>query len=227
MNKPANFLQWMQSSSLLFGSNAPFVEELYEKYLVDPNSISEEWQAYFDALPPLANGAHDELHSRIQQSFAALPKISHGPFLTADAELERKQVFVLQLINAYRFLGVRVANLDPLSRFVKPVVAELDPAHYGLGETDMNTTFETGSLVGGVRMTLREILKLLRQTYCSSIGAEYMYIGDVTTKRWLQNRLESSRGEPGYDAATRRRILERITAAETLERYLHTKFVGQ
>ncbi len=220
-------MQLMRDSSLLFGSNAPFVEELYEQYLIDPNSVPKAWHSYFDALSPLPDGAHDASHSAIQRAFAALPKVSAGPVLAADAELERKQVFVLQLINAHRFLGVRVANLDPLNRHAKPVVAELDPAHYGLGETDMDTTFETGSLVGGARMTLREILKLLRQTYCGSIGAEYMYISDVTVKRWIQNRLESARGEAGYDVAMRRRILERITAAETLERYLHTKFVGQ
>ncbi len=220
-------MQLMQDSSLLFGTNAPFVEELYEQYLVDPNSVPKAWRGYFDALPPLANGAHDESHSTIQRAFASLPKAAAGPVLAADAELERKQVYVLQLINAHRFLGVRVANLDPLNRHAKPVIAELDPAHYGLGEADMDTTFDTGSLVGGARMTLREILKLLRQTYCGSIGAEYMYISDVAQKRWIQNRLESVRGLAGYDAAMRRRILERITAAETLERYLHTKFVGQ
>jgi 2-oxoglutarate dehydrogenase E1 component len=220
-------MRLMQDSSLLFGTNAPFVEELYEQYLVDPNSVPREWRSYFDALPPLANGVHDESHSRIQRAFEALPKTAVSAAITSDADLERKQVFVLQLINAHRFLGMRVANLDPLNRHAKPVIAELDPAHYGLSETDMDTTFDTGSLVGGARMTLREILKLLRQTYCGSIGAEYMYISDVAQKRWIQNRLESSRGQAGYDASMRRRILERITAAETLERYLHTKFVGQ
>ncbi|MFZ2540689.1 MAG: 2-oxoglutarate dehydrogenase E1 component [Gallionella sp.] len=220
-------MQLMRNSSLLFGSNAPFIEELYEQYLVDPNSVPKEWRSYFGALPPLANGAHDRSHSQIQRAFAALPKAAASPVLPADAELERKQVYVLQLINAHRFLGVRVANLDPLNRHAKPVIHELDPAHYGLDEADLYTTFDTGSLVGGARMTLSEILRLLRQTYCGSIGAEYMYISDVAQKRWIQNRLESARGQAGYDAAMRRRILERITAAETLERYLHTKFVGQ
>ena len=227
MNEPVNFMQLMQHSSLLFGTNASFVEELYEQYLLDPNAVPGEWRGYFDALPPLANGVPDQSHSAIQRAFAALPKAAAGSAMPADAELERKQVSVLQLINAHRFLGLRVANLDPLSRHAKPVVAELDPAHYGLGEADMNATFETGSLVAGARMTLREILQLLRQTYCGSIGAEYMYISDVAQKRWIQNRLESVRGSTGYDAAKRRRTLELLTAAETLERYLHTKFVGQ
>jgi 2-oxoglutarate dehydrogenase E1 component len=220
-------MQLMQDSSLLFGSNASFIEELYEQYLVDPNTVPVAWRSYFDALPSLPNGAHDQAHSQIQRAFAALPKAAASPVLAADAELERKQVYVLQLINAHRFLGLRVANLDPLNRHAKPVIAELDPAYYGLNESDLYTTFDTGSLVGSARMTLSEILRLLRQTYCGSIGAEYMYISDVAQKRWIQNRLESVRGQAGYDRATRRRILERITAAETLERYLHTKFVGQ
>ena len=217
----------MQDSSLLFGANAPFIEELYEQYLLDPNAVPNEWRTYFDALPALASGARDVAHSPIQQAFAALPKADAGKAITPDADLECKQARVLQLINAYRFLGMHAAALDPLNRYPKPVIAELDPAHYGLGEADMDTAFATGSLVGGARMKLREILKLLRQTYCGSIGVEYMYIGAVAQKRWIQNRLESVRGQAGYDTAQRRRILERLTAAETLERYLHTKYVGQ
>ncbi|MDD5385374.1 MAG: 2-oxoglutarate dehydrogenase E1 component [Gallionella sp.] len=261
MNEPASFLKLMQDSSLLFGANAPFIEELYEQYLVDPNAVPNEWRAYFDALPALANGAHDVAHSAIQRAFAALPKVPTGNAEIPDADPECKQARVLQLINAYRFLGMHAADLDPLNRYAKPVIAELDPAHYGLGEADIDAAFATGSLVVtastrrceasgageavshplpqaagfasnvsrdvGARMTLREILKLLRQTYCGSIGAEYMYIGAVAQKRWIQNRLESVRGQAGYDAAQRRHILERLTAAETLERYLHTKYVGQ
>ena len=227
MNEPTNFLKLMQDSSLLFGSNAPFIEELYEQYLLDPNAVPAAWRAYFDALPALPNGAHDVAHSLIQSAFLALPKVKASGTTPSNADLERKQVFVLQLINAHRFLGVRVANLDPLHRHAKPVIPELLPAHYGLDEVDLYTTFDTGSLVGGARMTLSEILKLLRQTYCGSIGAEYMYISDVEQKRWIQNRLEGARGLAGYDVAMRRRIMQRLTAAETLERYLHTKFVGQ
>ncbi len=224
MNEPENFLKKMQQNSLLFGANAPFVEELYEQYLLNPGMVPDDWRKYFDAMQ-LNSSVRDVAHSAIQRAFLTLPS-SNNP-TTADADLARKQTFVLQLINAYRFLGARVANLDPLARHAKPVIAELDPSHYGLGETDMDSTFDTGSLVSGARMTLREILKLLRQTYCSSIGAEYMYLANVEQKRWIQSRLEGTRGQAGYDKPARRRILERITAAETLERYLHTKFVGQ
>ncbi|MEQ1813473.1 MAG: 2-oxoglutarate dehydrogenase E1 component [Candidatus Nitrotoga sp.] len=219
-------MKTMQGSSVLFGANAPFVEGLYEAYLADPASVAEEWRAYFDALQLSEKPTRDVAHSPIQKMFAALPARS-GSAISTNISLERKQVSVLQMINAHRFMGVRVANLDPLNRHAKPDVPELSPAHYGLTEADMQTTFETGSLVGADRMTLHEIVELLRQTYCGSIGAEYMYINDLSIKRWVQNRLEGARGKPGFVKAQRRRILERLTAAETLERYLHTKYVGQ
>src|SRR5574340_3835 len=223
-----NYLQFMRDTSLLFGANAPFIEELYEQYLVDPDAVSGAWRAYFDALPPLANGTRDVSHSAIQRAFAVLPKAPAGNASSPAADLECKQARVLQLINAHRFLGMHAASLDPLNLHARPLVAELDPAHYGLGEADMDSAFDTLSVAGGApRMTLREILRLMRQTYCGSIGAEYMYLGSVAQKRWIQQRLESVRGQADYAAAQRRRILERLTAAETLERYLHTKYVGQ
>jgi len=222
-----NYMQAMRDNSQLFGMNDVFVEGLYEEYLANPASVSAEWRAYFDGLKQ-ASGAQQEIaHSPIQRAFAALPAAIAAPGAAPDADVARKQVAVLQLINAHRFLGVRVANLDPLARHARPEVPELDPAHYGLGEADMDATFATGSLVGAQRMTLREILQLVRQTYCSSIGAEYMYISDIAQKRWIQQQLEGARGAPDYSPEQRRRILDRLTAAETLERYLHTKYVGQ
>jgi 2-oxoglutarate dehydrogenase E1 component len=218
-------MQLMQNSSLLFGANAPFVEELYEQYLVDPDSVPKEWRSYFDALQPAPGGAHDVAHGPIQRSFLELGKRRAETPVNADAT--RKQASVLQLINAHRFLGVRVAELDPLQRHPKPEVVELNLSYYDLGEGDMDTTFFTGSLVGGARMTLREILQRLRRIYCSSIGAEYMYISDVPQKRWIQGRLEGPAGKLHYSDEAKKRLLERLTAAEGLERYLHNKYVGQ
>jgi 2-oxoglutarate dehydrogenase E1 component len=221
-----DYMRAMAASSPLFGANDLFIEGLYEDYLVDPQRVPAEWRTYFDSLQAQPGPAHETAHSQVQRAFANLPRQPAVAY-AADASLERKQVSVLQLINAHRFLGVRIANLDPLARHAKPEVPELDPAFYGLGDADLDTTFETGSLVAAQRMTLREILQLLRQTYCSSIGAEYMYISDIAQKRWVQQRLEGGRGTPDYSAEQRRRILEKLTAAETLERYLHTKYVGQ
>jgi 2-oxoglutarate dehydrogenase E1 component len=122
---------------------------------------------------------------------------------------------------------VRQANLDPLKLQEKPYIQELDPSYYELTEEDLDTVFDTGSLVGPARATLQEILKILRETYCGSIGIEYMYIADTEQKRWLQNRFEGTRSTPSYSAEYKRHILERLNAAEGLEKYLHTRYVGQ
>ncbi|MCK9201082.1 MAG: 2-oxoglutarate dehydrogenase E1 component [Gallionella sp.] len=220
-----NYLRSMQETSLLFGGNNVFVEGLYEDFLRSPSSVPAEWREYFEKLTG-AGRAPDVAHSPIQRSFEALTRHA-GMSCEVPVDEMRKQASVLQLINAYRFLGVRIADLDPLARHAKPQIAELNPAYYDLGEADMQTTFNTGSLVGGARMTLAEILQRLRRIYCGSVGAEYMYISDVAQKRWIQVRLEGERGQPNYSAETKKRILERLTAAEGLERYLHTKYVGQ
>lgn len=225
MNAPGtNYLQMMQNTSLLSGGNNVFVESLYEDYLQDASSVPTEWRAYFDKLQS-ANLQRDVAHSPIQRGFLELNKRQAEPPVHADET--RKQAKVLQLINAYRFLGARVAELDPLKRHPAPEVAELNPSYYGLSEADMDATFFTGSLEGGKRMILREILQRLRRIYCSSVGAEYMYISSVVEKRWIQARLEGAAGEPHYPSETKKRVLERLTAAEGLERYLHTKYVGQ
>jgi 2-oxoglutarate dehydrogenase E1 component len=219
-----NYMQAMSESSSISGGNNVFVEGLYEDFLRNPASVSAEWRAYFEQMVA-GSKTPDVAHSQIQRNFAALPTVSAAPALQTDDS--RKQASVLQLINAHRFLGVRIADLDPLARHAKPQVAELNPAYYNLDEADLDSTFNTGSLVGGARMTLREILQRLRRIYCGSVGAEYMYISDIAQKRWIQTRLEGASGEVNYPLATKKRILERITAAEGLERYLHTKYVGQ
>lgn len=222
-------MQKMLSNSYLYGANAPFIEELYEAYLRNPNSVSGAWREYFEQVK---GTAQEVSHTLIRQAFVELAK-RHGNGQAAAAPApaiaaaEKKQVSVLQLINAHRFLGARHADLDPLKRQEKPYIPELDPAHYGLTESDMDTVFNTGSLVGPGQMTLREILKAIRETYCGSIGAEYMYIIDTPQKRWIQNRLEGTRAKPSFTSEYKRHILERLTAAEILEKYLHTRYVGQ
>ncbi|MDQ1316074.1 MAG: 2-oxoglutarate dehydrogenase component, partial [Pseudomonadota bacterium] len=137
------------------------------------------------------------------------------------------QVAVLRLINAYRYLGVRKADLDPLRRFEPPPTPELDPAHYGLTEADLTREFETGSLFGVARSTLNDILQQLNAAYCGHVGVEYMHITDVARKRWLQERIESAQGRYGVSTDLKKRLLRRLTDAETLEKFLHTRHVGQ
>jgi 2-oxoglutarate dehydrogenase E1 component len=224
-------MKQLMANSYLFGSNAPYVEELYETYLVNPAAIEPAWRDYFDKLANLPGvGAYlgpDVPHAPVIASFAQRAK--EGCLHIAHvAHSGEKQTKVLQLINAYRFLGNRWAQLDPLKRHTRPEVAELDPSYYGFTEADLSASFRTGSFDMGVEeATLREILEALRLRYCGQIGAEYMYISDVAQKRWIQARFEPVRTTPRYPVEDKKRFLASITAAETLERYLHTRYVGQ
>ncbi len=228
-------MRQFQVNSYLFGGNAPYVEELYEKYLDNPASVPEKWRAYFDQmqLVPAADGnpqTPDVAHAPIVESFALRAKTGtlRPAVAPTDLSVARKQVHVQSIIAAYRFLGARWADLDPLKRQERPQIPELEPAFYDLTEADMDIVFSAANTYfGQEQMTLRDIVKALRQTYCGTIGAEFMYISDPAEKRWWQQRLESIRSTPSFDAEKKRHILERLTASEGLERYLHTKFVGQ
>jgi 2-oxoglutarate dehydrogenase E1 component len=220
-------------TSVLYGANAPFIEELYENYLQCSTSVPPEWRGYFDGLQ-LGKGEveKDVPHSPVIESFIRVEKErrrnAHSSSQHAQGiSEERKQVSVLQIINAFRFLGVRQANLDPLKQLQKPYIPELDPKFYGLTEEDMDTVFNTGSLVAPEFVPLREILQLLQRIYCGSIGVEYMYMTDTEQKRWIQNRLEGTHSQPDFSDKYKRHILERLSAAEGLEKYLHTRYVGQ
>ena len=222
-------MQEKRNNSHLFGSNAPFVEELYEHYLADPSSVDDNWRDYFDKLQAQAGAAvRDVAHSPVIEAFAQMARQGRVRS-NGVSEPDKGQVSTLQLINAYRFLGNRWANLDPLKRAERPDIAELEPSYYGFTEADLGKSFNVGSFHGfsTERATLREILDALRQTYCGSIGSEYMYMADIQQKRWIQSRLESIRGTPRFSLEMKKRVLERVTAAESLERYLHTKYVGQ
>jgi 2-oxoglutarate dehydrogenase E1 component len=227
-------MQSYRGTSYLFGGNAPYVEELYEAYLNDPTSVPDNWRIYFDGVQhiPAADGSNsrDVAHAPIVASFAERAK--QGPIRvvndSADSELGRKRVAVQQLIAAHRNVGNRWADLDPLKRTERPNIPELDPAFYGFTDADMDIVFNTSNtFFGKDNMTLRELLQNLRQTYCGTVGAEYMYITDQKIKRWWQERLETFRSTPKYDGEKKKSILDRLTAAEGLERYLHTKYVGQ
>ncbi len=218
-------------STMYFGGNAPFVEELYENYLNDPTSVDAEWRDYFDRLAQMPGYvARDVAHAPVIAAFAELAK--DGGFRPAapasSATEHKKQSAVGQMVTAYRSLGTRWADLDPLKRLPRPKIDELEPSFYGFTDADLNQTFSVGSLKGlPDNAKLGDILETLKQTYCGTVGVEYMYMTDYNEKRWLQERLESIRSRPSYNADQKKRILERLTAAETLERYLHTKYVGQ
>ncbi|MEY2803442.1 MAG: 2-oxoglutarate dehydrogenase component, partial [Pseudomonadota bacterium] len=144
------------------------------------------------------------------------------------AEMGRKRTAVQQLIAAYRNVGQRWADLDPLQRTERPNIPELEPSFYGFSDADQETVFDTSNtFFGKDRMPLRELINALRETYCGTLGTEYMYTTDMAQKRWWQQKLESIRSKPNFTADKKKHILDRLTAAEGLERFLHTKYVGQ
>nr|WP_315595451.1 2-oxoglutarate dehydrogenase E1 component [uncultured Cupriavidus sp.] len=227
-------MQQYQSNSYLFGGNAPYVEELYEAYLQNPSSVPDNWRAYFDAMQnvPAVDGsnARDIPHAPIVASFAERAK--QGPIKTivasADSDMGRKRVAATQLIAAYRNIGTHWADLDPLKRQERPPLPDLDPAFYGFSEADLDIVFNaSNTYFGKESMSLRELLNNLRETYCGTIGAEFMYVSDQAQKRWWQERLETTRSKPVFTLEKKKHILDRLTAAEGLERFLHTKYVGQ
>ncbi len=223
-------------SSYLFGGNAPFIEELYEKYLADPGSVPEEWREYFDRmqmLPPAGGGAgKDVAHAPVVESFVQRAKsgqlgIAARALPEEPMTPERLQVAALLLVTAYRIAGARWATVDPLKRMLRPQVPELEPGFYDLTEADLDHTVNAGSFVGLDRMTLRTLVQALRDTYCRNIGFEYMFIGERAQRQWIQERIEPVRAVPAFTAEQSRRLLQKLTEAEHLERYLHTRYVGQ
>src|SRR5881275_1573050 len=222
-------------NSYLFGGNAPYVEEMYENYLANPGSVPDHWREYFDALQnvPAVDGsnAKDVPHLPVVNAFAQRAKQGGTRVVIAggsDLETARKRTAVQQLIAAYRNVGVRWADLDPLKRAEREKIPELEPSFYGFSDADQEAVFNTSNtFFGKESMSLRELLNALRETYCGTIGAEYMYISDQNRKRWWQQKLESIRSKPNFTVEKKRHILDRVTAAEGLERFLHTKYVGQ
>ncbi|WP_152386300.1 2-oxoglutarate dehydrogenase E1 component [Azotobacter salinestris] len=224
-------MQRMWNSAHLSGGNAAYVEELYELYLHDPNAVPEEWRTYFEKLPAEAGTSSDVPHAPVRDQFVLLAKNQRRaqPVATSSVstEHEKKQVEVLRLIQAYRMRGHQASQLDPLGLWQRTAPSDLSITHYGLTNADLDTTFRTGELyIGKEEATLREILQALQETYCRTIGAEFTHIVDSEQRNWFAQRMESVRGRPVYSKEVKGHLLERLTAAEGLEKYLGTKYPG-
>jgi 2-oxoglutarate dehydrogenase E1 component len=225
-------LKEFRANSYLFGGNAPFIEDLYEKYLANPQSIPEEWRDYFDRMQDLPGASDkDVAHAPVVESF--VQRARRGEFstertlATEPVTPERLQVAALLLVTAYRIAGSRWATVDPLKRMPRPSIPELEPGYYDLKEADLDQVVNSGSFVGLERVSLRTLIQALRDTYCRNVGFEYMFISDRAQRQWIQERIEPVRGAPKVSAEEQKRLLQKLTEAEHLERYLHTRYVGQ
>ena len=220
-------LQAQNSTTPLSGGNAPYVEALYEQYLQDPASVPQAWADYFRKLQ---SGARETARGPIEAELLAR---AHGPRASAapaasgsmDAVAAEKQAAVIRLIGGYRSRGHLHAKLDPLGLTPLPEVPDLALEFHGLGLADMDTVFSTVSLAGPDRQPLRDIWQKLQQVYCSTIGFEFGHVSNSDERLWLKSRIEGQRTPLSSDE--RLTLLKDLTAAEGLEKYLHTKYVGQ
>ena len=196
--------------------NTAFLEELHEAWKTDPASVDPTWRAFFEGFelgcqlrPPARSGATTPTGGSAPEFGNVLP-----------------QARIYNLLFAYRALGHTLAHLDPLG-LTPEENSDLSLSTFRFTDTDLDSIFDSGTLGGGGPRTLREILSFLKQTYCDHIGVEFMHIMNFAIRRWLRDRMERSRNQPSFSPAQQRRILEKIIAAESLERFLHTRYVGQ
>ncbi|MBI0313307.1 MULTISPECIES: multifunctional oxoglutarate decarboxylase/oxoglutarate dehydrogenase thiamine pyrophosphate-binding subunit/dihydrolipoyllysine-residue succinyltransferase subunit [Streptomyces violaceusniger group] len=194
-----------QSHELEFGLNEWLVEEQHERYLHDPGSVDQAWRDLFTSSAP------------------APDRERHDPGTVSDHAV--KAVRVAALIHAYRVRGHLIADTDPLAAERRGSHPELDITAFGLGDEDLERMFVVDGFAGRVTMSLRDVLRVLRESYCRTVGTQYMHIQSAGERRWVQRRIESP--PPGTDRAEQLQILYRLGAAEALETFLHTKYVGQ
>jgi 2-oxoglutarate dehydrogenase E1 component len=218
------------ASTPLSGANAAFVEDLYERFLGDPEAVPPEWRAYFRSLPPGA-APRDVPHGPVREAFAARAR---GPRLgaaaaSAGSETAAKQGVVSRMVQVYANRGHLVARIDPLGLMKRETPSVLELGYFGLSAADLDEEFFTGSRSDAIpsRMKLRDMIAQLKFVYCDTIGAEFAHVSASEERLWLQDAFQVSRLRHRFTAEERRNILWQLTAAEGLERYLHTKYVGQ
>ncbi|MGH8328363.1 MAG: 2-oxoglutarate dehydrogenase E1 subunit family protein, partial [Steroidobacteraceae bacterium] len=214
----------------LFGGNAAYLDALYEQYLRDPASVEETWRRYFESLPGPKGAERPQgpieaaLAERARQPRSAAPAAASAP-----SGVNAKQAAVSRLIQIWTNRGHLVAKLDPLGLAQRPRPQVLDLGYFGLGPADLDAEFFTASRTEAVpqRMPLRQILQQLETIYAGTIGAEFAHMSESQERLWLQDRFQSGRLQHRFATEEKRNILWQLTAAEGLERYLHTKYVGQ
>ncbi len=239
----SNLLQQFKSTSALSGGNAAFIEDLYEAWLRDPAGVAPAWRSYFEGLK--GGAANDQPHSdaiaRIEAAQRQGPSRTAAAPAAGDSVQSQKQAGVLKLVTAYRSRGHLGARLDPLDLATtlpkeqletigllpRPSAPDLELDFHGLSNADLETEFNTSSLGGPKRAKLKDILAFLKATYAGSIGVEFMHIADAEQRLWMHEQLERAGGSYALSADEKKHLLGKLTQADGLERYLHTKYVGQ
>jgi 2-oxoglutarate dehydrogenase E1 component len=215
----------MLEATPLYGGNAEFLDALYEEYLRDPGSVEERWRTYFAQFGSRPDErSHEAVRAAIARRAAGGRPAAHTG--TADSA---RQAAVSRLIQVWINRGHLIANIDPLGLMVRPRSRALEPGYFGLTPAELDAEFFTGSRIEAVpkRLPLREILAELQQIYAGTVGAEFAHISNSEERLWLQDEFQQGQLRLRFTPEEQRDILWQLTAAEGLERYLHTRYVGQ
>ncbi|HWB07849.1 MAG TPA: 2-oxoglutarate dehydrogenase E1 component [Pirellulales bacterium] len=224
----------MEKTLLPDSLSLAFVEGLYEDYVRDPQSVDPDWRAYFARFGPPANG-HPGHVWQSRPSFrppglfaprAGRPTEGDGRAATMPvAEVANLQDRVDQLIRAYRVRGHMAAHINPLN-LPRPHQPELDLEFYHFTEADLDRQFSIDTIPGGGTLSLAGIIEHLRNTYCRSIGVQFMHIDDLSVRHWLQDRMEATENRVRLTRQEQLRILTRLTNAHLFEEFIQKKYVG-
>jgi len=236
--------------SILSGTNAPYIAELYKRYVEEPNSVDASWVSFFSDLgddagvilnevrgaswsTPVPCAADDGVASGpvpapppVQAVAAPVTYAAPHAALPESRQVTLDSIRALMLIRIYRVRGHLIANFDPLGLEGKKYHPELDPKTWGFTDADMDRPIFINHMLGLETATLREILEILRETYCGSIGVEFMHIQSPEEKAWIQQRIESIRNQTQFTLKGKQAILERLVEAEGFEKFLHVKYTG-
>ena len=234
-------------TSFLEGSNSSFIEELYLKYINNPENVPQSWREFFDGLDedqkiiqteiqgpswsPKKNNISqiiDKVKISAEDNFTKKELLSNGDLATRDGyEKEKEQsVKAIALIRAYRIRGHLIANLDPLGMMERKYLNELHPSNHGFQKEDYNKKIYLREYMDSKYATINEILSFLKKTYCSTIGAEYMHISDPNEKKWFRERMEKKENQLNFTNSGKKFILNKLIQAEGFEKFLAVKFVG-
>ncbi|MBV9575453.1 MAG: 2-oxoglutarate dehydrogenase E1 component, partial [Gammaproteobacteria bacterium] len=231
MTMQSKSMQDLWQDSYLSSGNEAYLEQLYEDYLSDPQTVSSEWRDYFDQLSQkIAQTSADIPHAAIREEFLQLAKKARKNVVTEGPTYhEQQQEHVIELISAYRRLGHLQANIDPLGLKKGIYNAALELSYYGFSSQDLSTSFTMGSFTGlnKTSTTLNELHQALRKIYCGPIGFEYMHINRSDEVEWIRDRIERAWANFKPTKEEKQRILNRLVAADGLEKYLGFKYVGQ
>ena len=227
-------------TTILNAHNAQFIGELYELYMNNSDAVDNNWQVFFDDICSKQNRESEDFGGPSWDKGTAkvigsadpneqLAHLNQNLKQDADPDIRRATLDSLRaimLIRAYRIRGHLKANLDPLKLAEPNPHPELDPSHYGFGSDDWSRSIFIDNALGLETATLSEIMEILEQTYCGSIGVEYMHMQDPAQKIWIQKRIEQIKNNTDFTILGKKTILERITAAECFEKFLAVKYVG-